>query len=140
MTTGWVGDVLKMLLRVDDDISRDYGFFFIVVIKIRLILELNKTKEGVVRGCYRIFTANLAWERPKLLQHSCYKLIMRELVRHLTVACCHLLVAGSVASQMFILITPLYFFKKKNPHNLTLRLTCFRHPSLILNPVQPNQS
>lgn len=61
MTTGWVGDVLKMLLRVDDDISCDYGFFFIVVIKIRLILKLNKTTEGVVRGCYRIFTANLAW-------------------------------------------------------------------------------
>lgn len=60
MTTGWVGDVLKMLLRVDD-ISRDYGVFFIVVIKIRLVLELNKTTEGVVRGCYRIFTANLAW-------------------------------------------------------------------------------
>lgn len=59
MTTGWVGDVLKMLLRVDD-ISCDYGFFFIVI-KIRLILELNKTTEGVVRGCYRIFTANLAW-------------------------------------------------------------------------------
>lgn len=39
MTTGWVGDVLKMLLRVDDDISRDYVvFFLIVVIKMRLIL------------------------------------------------------------------------------------------------------
>lgn len=28
MTTGWVGDVSKMLLRVDDGISHDYVFFF----------------------------------------------------------------------------------------------------------------
>lgn len=27
VTTGWGCDVLKMLLRVDDDVSRDYGFF-----------------------------------------------------------------------------------------------------------------